>query len=108
MSEPAASDPYETAALALRAVASAPRLRILSLIAGGCRTTGQLSRHLDLATSTTATHLGTLRRAELVRTERKGERVEHFCTEHPLYEALEGLFDFSGPPDAEAELRKRG
>lgn len=82
---PVAAGPVDDAAalevaLRLKAIADPARVKLMSLLltsADGAESTGALARTLGLAESTVSHHLGQLRKAGLVGSERRGMSVCH-------------------------------
>ncbi|MEV2225499.1 Rv2640c family ArsR-like transcriptional regulator [Nocardia vinacea] len=82
---PVAAAPIDDAAaleiaLRLKAIAEPVRVKLLSLLLTspvGAENTGDLAQAIGLAESTTSHHLGQLRKAGLVETERRGMNTYH-------------------------------
>lgn len=77
-------------ALRLKAIAEPVRVKLLSLLLtspAGAENTGDLAQAIGLAESTTSHHLGQLRKAGLVETERRGMNTYH----RALRESLSAL-----------------
>jgi ArsR family transcriptional regulator, arsenate/arsenite/antimonite-responsive transcriptional repressor len=82
---PVAAGPVDDAAalevaLRLKALADPARVKLMSLLLttdDGAESTGALARALGLAESTVSHHLGQLRKAGLVTSERRGMSVFH-------------------------------
>lgn len=67
-------------ALRLKALADPARVRLISLLLcapDGSRTTGELAEAVDLSEPTVSHHLGQLRKAGLITSERRGMSVHH-------------------------------
>ena len=57
----------------------------------GCACVGDLGQNLDIAASTVSHHIKELRRAGLIRTERRGQKIECWIAPETM-EALQGFF----------------
>jgi ArsR family transcriptional regulator, arsenate/arsenite/antimonite-responsive transcriptional repressor len=87
---PMTDDDALEVALRLKALADPARIKIMSLLFGssaGKGNTGQIAAVLGLTESTVSHHLGQLRRAGLVESERRGMNVYH----RPSHDALAAL-----------------
>ena len=65
------------------------RVRILELLRDGERTVGDLQGALDLDSSGTSQHLGTLRRHGLLEARREGTSVYYRVKDHRTFQLLE-------------------
>lgn len=96
---------------ALRAIAHPGRRRILQLVSGDERTSGELARRCRMSRPATSQHLKLLRDADLVTVRADGNRRLYRARLERLAEVLSMLDDFWGPRlgvlRAELESRKR-
>jgi DNA-binding transcriptional ArsR family regulator len=79
-----------------RALGDANRLAILAGIASCCgesRTVSEVAREIPKDLSVVSRHLGTLRDAGVLRSERRGKEVHYFCCYEELVSALRSLAD---------------
>ena len=85
-----AKDPLQPVHCAeqLKALSEPLRLRIVSALRGGPKSVSELSESLGVELVTVSHHLGILRSAHLVRTERKGRFI--------LYSLEDGVFQPAG------------
>lgn len=60
-----------------RALADPTRRRILELLTEGDRTAGELAEHFPMAFASVSHHLGVLKGADLVATEREGQFIRY-------------------------------
>lgn len=60
---------------AFKALASAPRRRILNHLAGGPMTVGEIGAHFDMALPSISKHLSVLKEAGLVQEQKRGQFV---------------------------------
>lgn len=77
---PMSDDDALRVALRLKALADPARVKIMSLLfsaSAGEQNTGELARVLELTEPTVSHHLGQLRKAGLVESERRGMNVYH-------------------------------
>lgn len=77
---PVSDDDALQIAMRLKAIADPARVKIVSFLFGahaGEKTSGELAAKLDLNESTISHHIGQLRRAGLVNSERRGMNVFH-------------------------------
>ncbi|MFC9995867.1 Rv2640c family ArsR-like transcriptional regulator [Nocardia sp. NPDC127526] len=81
---PVAAEPIDDTmalevALRLKAIADPARVRLMSILltARGTMSTGELAAVVELAESTVSHHLGQLRKAGFVESERRGMTVQH-------------------------------
>jgi rhodanese-related sulfurtransferase/DNA-binding transcriptional ArsR family regulator len=74
-----------------QALASAPRLALLDLLAQGPRTVETLAKEAGLTLANASQHLKVLRQARLVETERRGVFVSYRVAEDGVAELLGGL-----------------
>ena len=78
----------EELAETLKALASPPRLRVLTELVAGERTVEQLAQAADLTLSATSHHLRLLRMLKLVRARRDGRHVVYSPHDHHLADLL--------------------
>ena len=77
----------------LRALADPTRRRILQLLRKRSLSSGEIAERFDLARSTLSEHLGVLREAGLVVTERQGTTIRYSLHVAALEEAAAAVMD---------------
>ena len=88
---------------AFRALADPTRRRILRLLRGHRRTSGEIADAFDSSWPTISRHLAVLRSAGLIVRERKGQFVEYDVNTTVLQEVIEILLD--SVPDRRSRWR---
>lgn len=94
---------------AFKALASAPRRRILNHLAGGPMTVGEIVGKFDMAMPSISKHLSVLHQAGLVHQQKRGQHIIYSIAADHL---ANGLYSFLTPfcPEARklnAERKKR-
>ena len=84
---------------AFRALADPTRREILRLLRGGPHTSGAIAAHFDSAWPTISRHLGVLREAELILSERQGQQIVYELNTTVFEELVEHLLEWLGPND---------
>jgi ArsR family transcriptional regulator, nickel/cobalt-responsive transcriptional repressor len=87
-SRPLSAEEAEDTAETLKALASPPRLRLLTELLNGERTVETLALAADLSVSATSHHLRLLRALRLVHARRAGRHVHYALHDHHLAELL--------------------
>lgn len=79
-----------------RALADPTRRRILELLADDDLTAGEIASHFNMAFPSVSHHLGVLRDAELVATEREGQFIRYRLNSTVFQDALRYLMQTFG------------
>lgn len=79
---------------AFKALADPTRRGILKLLREGPRTSGQIAERFDSAWPTVSRHLGVLRAAGLITSERRGQQVVYELNTTVFQEVIEELLDW--------------
>ncbi|MEJ2215360.1 MAG: autorepressor SdpR family transcription factor [Gemmatimonadota bacterium] len=79
---------------AFKALADPTRRGILRLLREGPRTSGQIAEQFDSAWPTVSRHLGVLRAAGLITSERRGQQVVYELNTTVFQEVIEELLDW--------------
>ena len=82
---------------AFRALADPTRRDILRLLRDGPRTSGEIAEHFDSAWPTISRHLGVLREASLILSERHGQQIVYELNTTVFEELVEHLLEWAGP-----------
>ena len=80
-----------------RALADPTRREILRLLREGPRSSGEIAEHFPSAWATISKHLGVLREAGLVLTERDGNSIRYELNTTVLQGVVEGVLDLLHP-----------
>ncbi len=83
-----------------RALADPSRREILRLLRGGPKTSGEIAKHFPAAWPTISRHLGVLREAELILSERHGQQIVYELNTTVFAEVVEHLMEWLRPDDA--------
>lgn len=91
---------------AFRALASAPRRRILNFLSGGPMTVSEIAAQFDMAMPSISKHLGVLKEAGLVHEQKRGQFVLYSIAADNLTNAM---YSFLTPfcPEARRLARER-
>ena len=84
---------------AFRALADPTRREILRLLRGGPRTSGEIAAHFDSSWPTVSRHLGVLREAGLILSERHGQQIVYDVNATVFEEVVAHLLDWLRPTD---------
>jgi DNA-binding transcriptional ArsR family regulator len=84
---------------AFRALADPTRREILRLLRGGPHTSGAIAEHFDSTWPTVSRHLGVLREAGLILSERQGQQVVYELNTTVFEELVEHLLEWLQPAD---------
>jgi ArsR family transcriptional regulator len=84
---------------AFRALADPTRREILRLLRGGPRTSGEIAGHFDSSWPTVSRHLGVLREAGLILSERQGQQIVYEINTTVFEEVVEHLLGWLRPND---------
>ena len=82
---------------AFRALADPTRRDILRLLRDGPRSSGEIAEHFDSAWPTISRHLGVLRDAALILSERHGQQIVYELNTTVFEELVEHLLEWAGP-----------
>jgi ArsR family transcriptional regulator, arsenate/arsenite/antimonite-responsive transcriptional repressor len=80
-----------------RALADPTRREILKLLRTGPRTSGEIAEQFPSTWATVSRHLGILRDANLVLTERDGQNIRYELNTTVFQEVVEHLMDWTKP-----------
>ena len=80
-----------------RALADPTRREILKLLRDGPRTSGEIAEQFPSTWATVSRHLGILRDANLVLTERDGQNIRYELNTTVFQEVVEHLMDWTKP-----------
>lgn len=83
-----------------RALADPTRREILRLLREGPRTSGDIAAHFATAWPTISRHLGVLREAGLILSERQGQQIVYELNSTVFAELVEHLLEWLRPADA--------
>ena len=81
---------------AFKAMADPTRREILRLLREGPKSSGELAEHFESAWPTVSRHLGVLREAELILSEKHGQHVVYELNTTVLDELVEQLLEWAG------------
>lgn len=84
---------------AFRALADPTRREILRLLRGGPHTSGAIAEHFDSTWPTVSRHLGVLREAGLILSERQGQQIVYELNTTVFEELVEHLLEWLQPTD---------
>lgn len=82
---------------AFRALADPTRRKILKLLRDGPRTSGEIADRFPTSWATISRHLGILRDAGLVSTEREGQSIIYELNTTVFHDVVEHLMDWTRP-----------
>jgi DNA-binding transcriptional ArsR family regulator len=77
-----------------RALADPTRRDILRLLRDGPRTSGEIAEHFDSSWATISRHLGVLREAELILSEREGQHIRYELNTTVFQDLVEHLMEW--------------
>ena len=80
---------------AFKALSDPTRRRILELLSEQDMTAGEIAEHFDISKPSISHHLTTLRSADLVLDERKGQNIIYSLNMTVFQDLLKWFFDFS-------------
>lgn len=80
-----------------RALADPTRREIIQLLRGGPRTSGEIARHFPAAWATVSRHLGVLRDAGLILSERNGQQVVYELNTTVIDDVIQQLLEWTRP-----------
>jgi DNA-binding transcriptional ArsR family regulator len=81
-----------------RALADPTRRDILQLLRDGPRTSGEIAEHFPSAWATVSRHLGVLRDAGLILSERHGQQIVYELNTTVFADIVEQIMQWAGPP----------
>src|SRR5436853_7786760 len=90
---------------AFRALADPTRREILHLLRDGPKTSGEIAEHFPTAWATVSRHLGQLRDAGLILSERQGTQIVYELNTTVFDDLIEHMLDWVKPS---AKANKRG
>jgi ArsR family transcriptional regulator len=94
---------------AFRALADPTRRAILRLLRNGPRSSGEIAEHFPTAWATVSRHLGALRDAGLILSERNGQQVMYELNTTVFQDLVEHLLDWVRPSKSDrAKPQRRG
>ncbi len=82
---------------AFRALADPTRREILRLLRDGPRTSGEIAEHFPTAWATVSRHLGVLRDADLILSERNGQQIVYKLNTTVFDDLVEHILDWVKP-----------
>ena len=82
---------------AFRALADPTRRKILKLLRDGPRTSGEIADRFPTSWATISRHLGILREAGLVSTERDGQSIIYELNTTVFHDVVEYMMDWTRP-----------
>ena len=92
---------------AFRALADPTRREILRLLRDGPKTSGEIAEQFPTAWATISRHLGALRDAGLILSERNGQQIVYELTTTVFQDLVEHLLDWVRPPQSDRARRPR-
>jgi ArsR family transcriptional regulator, arsenate/arsenite/antimonite-responsive transcriptional repressor len=90
-----------------KALSDPNRRQILKLLQGGALSAGELAEHFDIGKASLSHHFAVLRAAELVRTERRGQRIVYSLNTTVMQDVAALLLDVFRAPASKFERRAR-
>ncbi len=85
-----------------KALSDPSRRKILKILQGGSRTAGELAQAFDITKGSLSHHFNILKAADLVRCERRGQRIVYSLNTSVLEDATALLIDLFGRKETEA------
>ena len=82
---------------AFRALGDPTRREILRLLREGPQTSGAIAEHFSSSWPTVSRHLGVLREAGLILSERQGQQIVYEINTTVVEELIQNLLDWMGP-----------
>lgn len=82
---------------AFRALADPTRREILRLLRDGPKSSGEIADHFPTAWATISRHLGALRDAQLILSERSGQQIVYELNTTVFHDLVEHLLDWVRP-----------
>jgi DNA-binding transcriptional ArsR family regulator len=82
---------------AFKALADPTRREIVQLLRDGPRTSGEIAEHFPTAWATISRHLGQLRDAGLILSERQGQQIVYELNTTVLDDLVEHILDWAKP-----------
>lgn len=92
---------------AFRALADPTRREILRLLRDGPRTSGEIAEQFPTAWATISRHLGALRDAGLILSERNGQQIVYELNTTVFQDLVEHLLDWVRPTKSDRARRPR-
>lgn len=80
-----------------RALADPTRREIIELLRGGPRPSGEIARHFPTAWATVSRHLGVLRDAGLILSERDGQQIVYELNTTVIDDVIQHLLEWTRP-----------
>ena len=90
-----------------RALADGTRRRIVDLLRERARTSGEIAAQFESSWPTISRHLGVLREAGLVTTERRGQAIYYELNTSVFQDLVKHLMDWGQPPAGGRSARVR-
>jgi ArsR family transcriptional regulator len=91
-----------------KAISDPSRRKILKILQGGSRTAGELSEAFDITKGSLSHHFNILKAANLVRCERRGQRIVYMLNMSVLEDTAAMLLDLFGTRSVEGTNRPSG
>ena len=88
-----------------RALADPTRRDILQLLRDGPRTSGEIAEHFPSAWATVSRHLGVLRDAGLILSERHGQQIVYELNTTVFEDIVEQIMQWASPPSGGGKKR---
>jgi DNA-binding transcriptional ArsR family regulator len=92
---------------AFRALADPTRREILRLLRNGPKSSGEIAEHFPTAWATISRHLGALRDAQLILSERNGQQIVYELNTTVFQDLVEHLLDWVRPTKTTRAPRPR-
>ena len=92
---------------AFRALADPTRREILRLLRDGPKTSGEIAEQFPTAWATISRHLGALRDAGLILSERNGQQIVYELNTTVFHDLVEHLLDWVRPTKSDRARRPR-
>jgi ArsR family transcriptional regulator len=93
---------------AFRALADPTRREILRVLRDGPKTSGEIADHFPTAWATVSRHLGALRDAGLILSERNGQQIVYELNTTVFQDLVDHLLDWVRPSKGGGRTRSRG
>jgi DNA-binding transcriptional ArsR family regulator len=93
---------------AFKALADPTRREILRLLRDGPRTSGEIAEEFPTAWATVSRHLGVLRDAGLILSERQGQQIVYELNTTVLDDLMNHFFDWIKPPSSTSRTKSGG
>jgi len=92
-----------------RALSDPTRRQILKLLRAGARPAGEIAKRFPLTKGSLSHHFNTLKAANLVRTERRGQRIVYSLNTTVFQDVMSAFLElFDVPASADVDARAKG